>query len=584
MCSNLLIISRKKKLNKSICLIANNSLKSRGPDKTRIFFDKTKKIFLANNILSITGKQSKDTNLIASKSKEYLISYNGEIYNHKGILKNIKFLNDTELLATLHDFHKADEIPEKIFGMFAYIIYDKKQKNIVSAVDTQGEKNLFYYKSKDFFIISSTIKSILIFLRKNNVNLNINKDNLRAYFFSRHYMPILDTAYKNIKILNNGKFLNFNIKKFKLEIKSYEDPLNWISENYYKDLKNLPEERVINKLNKLLKFNAKSLIPEREYGSICSGGIDSTIQTLYLSKYKKAKKIINVNHINKDKIVKRLDYFEKVIKNKIEIIKMSPLQYLKNSLKCSSVMQTPFYTHDLPSRLLYSSKFKKHGCKVVFVADGVDELLFSQQVYLKVFNSKSKKNKNLSPYSGFGSYFLKDKFSLKYKEFLKKFYKKVYNKYSFIKNLKERSILSSLFCDYFIQSVNVANKSNDLISSSTSIETRNIFVQKNILKFFINLPFIYRYNKKADKGFRSKYILKKIFLKNFTKSLVLEKEGFSGFPEFIDQRDNYIYLKKILNLDLFKQNKMYYDKENYTRDKNWKISNIVFFLSKIKKV
>ena len=96
----------------------------------------------------------------------------------------------------------------------------------------------------------------------------------------------------------------------------------------------------------------------------------------------------------------------------------------------------------------------------------------------------------------------------------------------------------------------------------------------------INLPFLFRYNKNADKNMRTKYILKKIFIKYFDKKLVLEKEGFSGFPEVLNQNVNF---KKIFNFWKYKlkaNNLSYYDKNNYNRDKLWKVTNINIFLSK----
>ena len=68
--------------------------------------------------------------------------------------------------------------------------------------------------------------------------------------------------------------------------------------------------------------------------------------------------------------------------------------------------------------------------------------------------------------------------------------------YNFIKSQKDRNIQSSLFSDYFIQSINVANRSNDLISCNNSVEPRNIFISKNILKIALNLPLKYKINYK----------------------------------------------------------------------------------------
>ena len=65
-----------------------------------------------------------------------------------------------------------------------------------------------------------------------------------------------------------------------------------------------------------------------------------------------------------------------------------------------------------------------------------------------------------------------------YKNYLNKNWTKSLLKYEFIKSQKEKNIQSSFFLDYFIQSINVANRSNDLICCSNSVEPRNIFISK----------------------------------------------------------------------------------------------------------
>ena len=137
--------------------------------------------------------------------------------------------------------------------------------------------------------------------------------------------------------------------------------------------------------------------------------------------------------------------------------------------------------------------------------------------------------------------------------------------------------MSSLFCDYFIQSVYVANKSTDLICCDNSVEPRNIFIQKNILKIFINLPLKYKINMGAEHGLKQKYILKKLFIKYFDRNLILKKEGFSGFPEVFYNRDfnlNSFVPNRIIKLE----NNNYYDQKNYKRDLSWKVSNLELFL------
>jgi len=142
----------------------------------------------------------------------------------------------------------------------------------------------------------------------------------------------------------------------------------------------------------------------------------------------------------------------------------------------------------------------------------------------------------------------------------------------------EKNIISSLYLDYFIQSIYVANKSTDLICCNSGVEPRNVFIQKNILKIFINLPLKYRINFSENKLYKQKYILKKLFVKYFNQNLIFPKEGFSGFPEVYDGKYNKID-NFISNFKIKIGNNYYYDLENYNRDLKWKLGNVDMFLN-----
>ncbi len=78
--------------------------------------------------------------------------------------------------------------------MYAYVVYNKKLDKLIISNDSQGEKNIFYYESENILLISSTIEAILLYLDK----YQINQEQLKNYFFTRHYMPFKETCFQNI--------------------------------------------------------------------------------------------------------------------------------------------------------------------------------------------------------------------------------------------------------------------------------------------------------------------------------------------------------------------------------------------------
>ncbi len=588
MCGVFLVVSKKgERLQKDICIKSSKKLFNRGPDVFKYNFFRNNTLFISNTVLSITGKIDKNQNLSKSKTNRYFISLNGEIYNYRDLAKNylddkfsIKDISDTEVLVNLYDKTQHDRIPKILNGMFAYVIYDDYSENLIISNDVQGEKNLYFFNNKDFFILSSTIDAILEFVGKQELNVNI----INNYFSTRHYMPITSTMFKSINILKTGTLSTFCLKKKILNTKVYDEPLNWINEKTYNEYRKYSEEEMIEFFDNSLNNQAKIMIPDKQFGCIVSGGIDSSLQAAIISQYKDPYKLCVVDHGPKDHIMKNIKFFNKYFPSNINKLKLVAKEYQKLADQSYKIISSPLYTHDLPARLKISNFFKNEKCKVFFSADGCDELYGGHQLYEDIFRGNYDYRYNQSPYSSNTNKFFATK---EYQSFLKKMWNKTLKRYEFIKSKRERNIQSSIFLDYFIQSISVANRSNDLISCNNSVEPRNLYISKNIIKIIVNLPLHYKLDLKIkNKSMRSKRILKKLFCKYLNPDLIFKKMGFSGHPNSLRNRDNYYPLtKKITGINYEKLNiskKFYYDKKNFYRDMEWKLINSERFLNVFK--
>ena len=591
MCGVFVVFSKKKSLDKNKCLIAAKEIYNRGPDKFKSSFYKNSKLFIANTVLSITSSNNKlNKKPVESLDKNFVISFNGEIYNYK-LLKNKylssnkfkKKMNDTEVLINLYQKLDYQLIPKLLNGMFAYVVFDKLNDKLLIVSDIQGEKNLYSYEDENYFIISSTIRSIHKFLSNSDLNKNV----LANYFHTRHFMPLDETSFQNINLLSSYSNNIINLKNKKFTKKKFDFPYDLISKKLYLKFSKMSEDQVISYFEKSLIDQAKLMIPEKKFGCIVSGGIDSSLQAAIINKIKSSSINLCINHKDKDPIMKHISKFNIFFKSRISKIKLEKQSYKKLIKKCYRIVFSPLQTHDLPSRLKLSDFFKKKSCKVFFSADGCDELFGGQQIYKEIYSKNFNIRNNISPYSSILTSQVEnlDKNSNK-KLVLKfnKFWRKTLNSYSFIKDKKERNIQSSLFLDYFMQATNVGNRSNDLVCCDNSVEPRNIFIQKNILKIIVNLPLRYKINfNLKDKTLFQKYILKKLFIKYFNKKLIFPKYGFSGFPNTIKMNKNIAKQKiaKFLNLRFKNLSRNHY-KKNELRDLNWKIININSFLNEFK--
>ena len=132
-----------------------NSIRSRGPDSKGIFFDSDQGIGLSFRRLAILDLSDAGSQPMCSVSGRYVICFNGEIYNHNDIRKEIerKSLSkiiwnghsDTETLLASIELFGLEETLKKCTGMFAIALWDKKEKLLSLTRDRFGEKPLFYF-------------------------------------------------------------------------------------------------------------------------------------------------------------------------------------------------------------------------------------------------------------------------------------------------------------------------------------------------------------------------------------------------------------------------------------------------------
>ena len=568
-------MSKREKIDKKKCLSVLENLKKRGPDDFKYKFYNNELIFIGNTILNITGELNKQSKFpIQSQTKRYHIAFNGEIYNYKKLAK--KYLknqpngkvSDTKILVDLHEKIEPKKIPILLEGMFAYIIYDEQTKEVLIVNDTQGEKNLYMYHLKNQIIFSSNISSILKF----NPKIKLNKESISNYFVTRHLTPFNDTCYKNIKILNPGSFLKINALNLNIKKEIFEDPLDWINIKKYKANLKLSEQDAANKIERLLIKQVKKMVPKVKFGCIFSGGIDSSLQAAIINKIEKPDVLAALHHNNKDEITRNIGQFQKFFKTKIHTINIKPIKYFNDLILTYKNSMLPVYTHSVVGIHQISKFFKNKKCKVYFAADGADELFGGYKIYENLdWNSN---NLSLSPYSSINKK-ISNKFKIKNKKYnqnINVFKNKVKMRYSFLKNKEEINIQTNLFCDYFIQSVRVGNACNDMIGSDNSIEIRNVFVQKDIIKEIINMPAKFKINLNKEENFKTKIILKKIFSKYFDKKYIYKKQGFSGFPNEINKKSmmKFNHIIKMFGKKIVDKFKIYKDIE-------WKFININLF-------
>lgn len=151
----------------------NDLITHRGPDDYGYFFDEH--VSFGFRRLSIIDLESGHQPL-CYENERYWIIFNGEIYNYvelrdELIKKGCSFSthSDTEVIVALYSIEK-ENVVNKLRGMFAFVIWDKQEKEIFAARDPFGIKPFFYVERDDHLFVASEKKSILYALEHDELN------------------------------------------------------------------------------------------------------------------------------------------------------------------------------------------------------------------------------------------------------------------------------------------------------------------------------------------------------------------------------------------------------------------------------
>ena len=208
---------------------------------------------------------------VFNEDRSAWIVYNGEVYNFPELRPELEkrghrfyTKTDTEVIIHLYEEMGADCV-QKLRGMFALAIYDKKKRKLVLARDRVGKKPLHYALVKDKLYFASEIKSILSVAPE---LAEINAQGLLDYLYYG-YVPDPLTAFTGIQKLPAGHWLEF--ENGKIQIRQY-----WDLPGYNTHVPKSEEECLEELEHRLLEATRIRLISDVPLGAFLSGGIDSS--------------------------------------------------------------------------------------------------------------------------------------------------------------------------------------------------------------------------------------------------------------------------------------------------------------------
>jgi len=185
----------------------------RGPDDAGVWLDSDAGIALTHRRLSILDLSPKGHQPMASISGRYVLVFNGEIYNHLQIRRNLNKFgyqawrghSDTETLLAAIEILGFEDALKNAVGMFALALWDRQDRTLRLARDRMGEKPLYYGWQGGVLLFGSELKALRAHPRFLG---EIDRDVLPLYL--RHgYIPAPWSIYKGIRKLMPGTWVEF---------------------------------------------------------------------------------------------------------------------------------------------------------------------------------------------------------------------------------------------------------------------------------------------------------------------------------------------------------------------------------------
>lgn len=568
----------------------------RGPDSDGYYVDDN--IALGFRRLSIidlgTGSQP-----IFNEEKDKVIIFNGEIYNYQIIKEDLlakghKFTTKADTEVILHGYEEyGEKILNKLRGMFAFVIYDIKTKELFGARDFFGIKPFYYYIDDDVFMFGSEIKS---FLGNPNFKKEFNKEMLPLYL-SFQYSALENSFFKNVYKLKPGCYFKYRDGKFKLE-KYYNLELEPYEDRSFDDFK----DGIRDLLNDSVEAHKVSDV---EVGSFLSSGVDSSL----IATISSVNKTFTVGWDNNN--YSEIDYakdLSKKIKVKNISKKISKSEYFEKFPMIQYYMDEPLADPSAIALYFVAEIASKH-VKVCLSGEGADEIFggyniyqepFTVSWYYKIpfpirkfigvlatpfrnhsgFNFLIRRGKKIEDrYIGnafiFDTYeidkVLNHKSNKKYTDLTKPYYKHC-------KNYDD--VMKMQYIDFNFWLVGDILLKADKMSMANSLEVRVPYLDRVLVDYARHLPTKYKVNEKV-----TKYAFREVAKEVLDKKVANKKK--LGFPVpirvWLREEDTYNLVKNTFleGSEFFNTKyliKLLDDHKNEKRDNSRKIWTIYTFL------
>lgn len=274
-----------------------HSLRHRGPDGSGLWSDPAAGVGFAHRRLSVLDLSAQGAQPMVSASGRFVISYNGEIYNHAELRGELdehrrspwRGHSDTEVLLEAIDQWGVRRALERCNGMFAFAIWDRRDRRLTLARDRLGEKPVYIGWVGGSLAFASELKALRCLPGWRH---EVDRDSL-GYLLRFGYVPAPFSIYPRVFKLPAASCVTFSVddastpmplSEFVARTHRYWD-LSRVAEVGLAEPFTGNEQEAVNVLDRLLGDSVRMRMEaDVPVGAMLSGGIDSSLVTALMQR------------------------------------------------------------------------------------------------------------------------------------------------------------------------------------------------------------------------------------------------------------------------------------------------------------
>ena len=264
-----------------------NALTPRGPDSAGYWSDPEHAVALTHRRLAIIEPNKTGHQPMMSASERYVISFNGEIYNHLDLREQLSVggsdqitwrgRSDTETLIAGIETWGLKETLSKSVGMYAFALWDRKERLLYLVRDRMGEKPLYYGYQQGVFLFGSELKALKVHPAFKG---EVDRDTITLQL--RHsYIPTPYSIYKGIKKLPPGTFIKVRVCNGRISRSELDPVTYWSLGDAINNGIDYPfrgnDTDAVDALDNLLSDSVRrQMVADVPLGAFLSSGVDSS--------------------------------------------------------------------------------------------------------------------------------------------------------------------------------------------------------------------------------------------------------------------------------------------------------------------